>query len=200
MGVDRRKYVVIYSNHARAQLPTNGNAETTFDHAFQVIESCCDDAKGVARTLWVVDFSGFSLKHICKRHISLGCAWFGAHNPERLGALVLMNPPRIFMALWSFIHMFLDPDSAQRLVVFRSSAEAQVCVRARVRRGRAALLGCRWFTIQKPHGLKLSRTLYFSLSLFHQCVCLRLCTHNFGILFLHRPIWRTCALQRPPSG
>jgi len=118
--------VVIYSNHARAQLPNNGNAETTFDHAFQVLETCCNDEIGVARTLWVIDFNGFSHKHICKRHIQLGCAWFGAHNPERLGAMVLVNPPMMFMALWSFIHMFLDPESAQRLIVFRSSAEAQV--------------------------------------------------------------------------
>lgn len=76
----------------------------------------------------MIDFNGFSHKHICKRHIQLGCAWFGAHNPERLGAMVLVNPPMIFMALWSFIHMFLDPESAQRLLVFRSSAEAQVIV------------------------------------------------------------------------
>ena len=52
-----------------------------------------------------------------QKHIEKGCAWFGAHNPERLGALVLMNPPRIFMALWSFILFFLDPDSAKRILV-----------------------------------------------------------------------------------
>jgi len=36
VGLDRRKNVVIYSNHARADLPTYENAEVTFDHAFQV--------------------------------------------------------------------------------------------------------------------------------------------------------------------
>jgi hypothetical protein len=100
IGLDRRKHVVIYSNHARACLPTNQNAEPTFDHAFQVLESACDDTRGIQRVLWVIDFNGFTFKHICKKHITLGCNWFGAHNPERLGALVLLNPPRIFMALW----------------------------------------------------------------------------------------------------
>jgi hypothetical protein len=85
VGLDRRKYVVIYSNHARAEPPINSNAESQFDHAFRVIETACDDSLGIQRTLWVIDFNGFSMKHICKRHIVLGCSWFGAHNPERLG-------------------------------------------------------------------------------------------------------------------
>eukprot|EP00615_Pteridomonas_danica_P010809 CAMPEP_0114357116 /NCGR_PEP_ID=MMETSP0101-20121206/21407_1 /TAXON_ID=38822 ORGANISM="Pteridomonas danica, Strain PT" /NCGR_SAMPLE_ID=MMETSP0101 /ASSEMBLY_ACC=CAM_ASM_000211 /LENGTH=355 /DNA_ID=CAMNT_0001499761 /DNA_START=229 /DNA_END=1296 /DNA_ORIENTATION=+ len=124
VGLDRRKYVVIYSNHARAEYPTNQNAEIQFDHAFRVIETACDDTIGIARTLWVIDFNQFGFKHINKRHIVLGCSWFGTHNPERLGDLVLLNPPKIFMALWRFIHIFLDPDSAKRIIVCKSEAEA----------------------------------------------------------------------------
>lgn len=85
VGLDRRKYVVIYSNHARADQPTTSNAESQFDHAFRVVETACNDSLGIQRTLWVIDFNGFGLKHICKKHIVLGCSWFGAHNPERLG-------------------------------------------------------------------------------------------------------------------
>jgi len=129
IGLDRRRHVVIYSCHARAVLPSNVNAEETFDHAFQVSDMACDDVAGIQRTLWVIDFNGFSTKHICKRHISLGCAWFGAHNPERLGALVLRKPPRIFTALWSFIHLFLDPESAKRIVVCRNDEEYEAYLR-----------------------------------------------------------------------
>jgi len=34
-----------------------------------VIETACDDAQGIQRTLWVIDFNGFGFKHICKQHI-----------------------------------------------------------------------------------------------------------------------------------
>jgi len=124
IGLDDRNYVVIYSNHARAAPPTNENAEATFDHAFRVLETCCDDQLGIQRTLWVIDFAGFGLRHVCKRHVVLGCATFGSHNPERLGALVLINPPRTFMALWSFIMRFLDTSSAEKLLVCRDEQEA----------------------------------------------------------------------------
>ena len=115
--------MVIYSCFARAALPTNSNAEETFDHAFQVSEQCCDDLQGFQRTLWIIDFNGFSSKHLCKRHISLGCSWFGQHNPERLGAMVLRKPPRAFTAMWSFIHLFLDPESAKRITVCKTDQE-----------------------------------------------------------------------------
>lgn len=59
VGLDRRKYMIIYSNHARADPPLNQNAESQFDHAFRVLETACNDGLGISRTLWVIDFNGF---------------------------------------------------------------------------------------------------------------------------------------------
>ena len=67
--------------------------------------------------IWLVDFKGFGLIHSLNARLGICFASiFKAHFPERLKAILLINPPFIFKALLSAIGSIADERTLNKLV------------------------------------------------------------------------------------
>jgi len=94
-----------------------------------------------SRWTWLVDFRGFGLSHAMQGRTSLSTlSTFSAHMPERLEAVVLINPPGIFDALLALLKPVLDARTAAKVHVVRPAGAGAAL--------RASLAAC-----LAPHGV-----------------------------------------------
>ncbi len=124
VGIDDHRRVVVYACAARAK--TNETA-VTVGHMCQTLEHAwtyTEDLDLHHQWLWIVDFNGFGLSHAMQGRTSNGAlAAFSEHMPERLGAVLLLNPPRIFDLLLAAIKPFLDARTMSKVHIVRCTAE-----------------------------------------------------------------------------
>jgi len=127
LGLDKAKRPVVYGCPARA---SEDDIEATVDHVVMDLEyafaneaaerevSRCDE-----QWVWLVDFTGFGLKHamnpsLGRRFVSV----FDRHCPERLGCLVLLDPPFVFSMLLGALKPFLDTATSAKIVVVSTAS------------------------------------------------------------------------------
>ena len=70
---------------------------------------------GVTQWVWALDMSGFGLKHaspMLPLHMN---ALFSRHYPELLGTALIINAPRVFSGLWSWIKRYVDPNTVSKV-------------------------------------------------------------------------------------
>lgn len=70
--------------------------------------------------LWIVDFNGFSIWNAL--HVSTSSATlqtFSNHYPERLGAVILLNPPSVFDILFTALKPFVDERTLSKVHIIR---------------------------------------------------------------------------------
>lgn len=109
IGVDERGRVVVYASMARAMTNerevTVGHMVHTLEHAFKASE-----ALGLHHQwVWIVDFNGFGLRHAMQASTSTATlSTFSTHFPERLGAVLLVNPPGLFDMLLAVVKTVAD--------------------------------------------------------------------------------------------
>jgi hypothetical protein len=126
IGLDKARRPVIYGCPARASNDEVNacvaHVAMDLEHAFR-LEDHPDPAVAVAdRWVWVVDFNGFGFKHamnptLGRRFVSM----FDRHFPERLGLLVLLDPPMVFSILLGALKPFLDEATASKIVSVSTS-------------------------------------------------------------------------------
>jgi hypothetical protein len=97
---------IIYSCVPRAACY---KVDETVNHVVQTLEKSFAHTQSSDKWLWLVDFNGFGLSHAMHTKLGIGFArTFSAHFPERLGRLVLINPPRVFDLLLGAVRPFCD--------------------------------------------------------------------------------------------
>ena len=73
---------------------------------------------------WAVDFNGFGLTHSLQGKIGIGFAMTLSHHyPERLGRLLLINPPRLFDVLLGACRPFVSKRTMDKLCSIHGSAD-----------------------------------------------------------------------------
>ncbi|KAK3268192.1 hypothetical protein CYMTET_23292 [Cymbomonas tetramitiformis] len=99
VGSDLLNRPVIYGSPARASDPT---VKPTVDHVVYALEEAFGKGGGgPGQWVWIVDLNGFQLKHALNIQLGLQFASiFTKHYPERLGIMLLINPPLVFDILW----------------------------------------------------------------------------------------------------
>ncbi|MED6134410.1 hypothetical protein PIB30_036747 [Stylosanthes scabra] len=72
--------------------------------------------EGQEQTTWLLDFDGFSLSTNIPIKTSRDIIYvLQNHYPERLGVVILYNPPRIFEVFFKAVRYFIDPKTTQKL-------------------------------------------------------------------------------------
>lgn len=127
-GIDNQRRLVIYSSHVRSasmNMVDPFETDVAYLHAFSILENSFNDPEEINRIVWVVDFRGFGYRHCSVAHAVLACNWFGNHLPERLGQIVLLDPPTVFRIVRKVLSVAMDPDSLAKIQVLSSDAEKQ---------------------------------------------------------------------------
>nr|GEW61226.1 hypothetical protein [Tanacetum cinerariifolium] len=72
--------------------------------------------QGQEEIVWLVDFTGLSFRiNVPVKTARDSVNILQNHYPQRLGAAILYNPPRIFEAFWKIVQYFLDPKTFQKV-------------------------------------------------------------------------------------
>jgi hypothetical protein len=113
LGDDKKGNALIYGCPARAG---ETNVEETMAHCIHTLEKQWPN-DGAKRWIWIVDFKGFGIIHSLNARLGISFAMvFKQHFPERLKAIVLINPPIVFKALISAISTFADERTLSKLI------------------------------------------------------------------------------------
>ena len=113
LGDDKKGNALIYGCPARAG---ETNVEETLAHCIHTLEKQWPN-DGAKRWIWIVDFKGFGIIHSLNARLGISFATvFKQHFPERLKAIVLINPPIVFKALISAISTFVDERTLSKLI------------------------------------------------------------------------------------
>jgi hypothetical protein len=123
IGLDENKRLVIYSCASRAK--TNERDITvrhmvhTLEHAWRFSDELGLDHQWV----WIIDFNGFGMKNALEFSTSRATlSAFSKHMPERLGAVLLINPPSVFGTLLRAIKQFADARTMSKVRAQRHRA------------------------------------------------------------------------------
>jgi hypothetical protein len=124
LGIDSHRRVVVYACSARAKM---NETAVTVGHMCQTLEHAWSHTEELnlhPQWLWLVDFNGFGLSHALQgRTSNAALAAFSTHMPERLGAVVLINPPRVFDILLAAIKPFIDARTLGKVHIVRCTKE-----------------------------------------------------------------------------
>lgn len=125
LGLDAHRRVVIYASAAKARI---NERDVTVQHMCHTLEHAWRATEALdlaAQWVWVIDFGGFSFWNAMQGSTSSGAmSAFSAHMPERLGAVLLLNPPGVFDMLLAVLKPLLDARTMSKVHVVRGDAEA----------------------------------------------------------------------------
>lgn len=119
IGTDARGRHVVYSCAARS---TNKAPPDNAKHMAFELERLFDGNRLPGRIVWLIDFAGFGARDL-NPSMALGTIpMFAAHYPERLGQLLLVNPPWLFFGLYKAVTPVMDPVTRSKIMMLRSDA------------------------------------------------------------------------------
>ncbi|KAJ3081335.1 hypothetical protein HK102_002422 [Quaeritorhiza haematococci] len=122
IGWDASGRVVVYGCPARA---TDTEVQPIVAHVVHCLEHCWKHPKSAGQWTWLVDFNGFGLSEAMQARLGISFATtFADHFPERLGRLILVNPPRVFSMLLSALKPFADHRTMEKIITVTGSAQA----------------------------------------------------------------------------
>jgi hypothetical protein len=125
IGFDRRAMPVIYSCAKQEPAGTKVQPQDSNMHMLYALEEAIKTMEpGVTQWVWALDMSGFGLKHASPQLPLHMNALFSRHYPELLGTALIINAPRIFSALWSWVERFVDPNTVAKVRFVNGSREA----------------------------------------------------------------------------
>lgn len=122
VGWDAKDRIVIYGSPPRA---SKTEVPPTVDHVIRTLEKAFEHPRTTSgRWNWVTDFKGFGFRHAMQARLGISFATiFEAHFPERLGKLVLINPPTVFDLLLTAVKPFADQRTLDKVVSVSGSLD-----------------------------------------------------------------------------
>lgn len=116
IGFDRRAMPVIYSCAKQEPAGVKVQPQDSNMHMLYALEEAIKTMEpGVTQWVWALDMSGFGMRHASPQLPLHMNALFSRHYPELLGTALIINAPRIFSALWSWIERFVDPNTVAKV-------------------------------------------------------------------------------------
>jgi len=84
-----------------------------------------DQGRGVEKMVWIVSCADYNLKHNGDMGMArLLISTLADHFPERLGLVIVVDPPLLFRGLWKVVSPFVD-DVTKRKMLFVSGSEKE---------------------------------------------------------------------------
>lgn len=75
--------------------------------------------------VWLIDFNGWGWSHAMQAKVGINTlSAFGSHMPERLGRIILLNPPRVLDMLMAVIKPFIDARTSGKIVALHLEPRA----------------------------------------------------------------------------
>ena len=135
IGHDAAGAAIIYGCPARAS--EGGEVEKTIAHCVNALEKQFSaEPSGCQQWVWVVDFTGFGMTHALQARLGASFATvFRDHFPERLKAILLLNPPLLFRMLVGAIGAVADARTMAKLRVVEAEGAEAMCERLRAEQG-----------------------------------------------------------------
>lgn len=102
----------------------DSDVEGTVFHVMRSLEKSWLHPRSSQQYTYIVDFNGFGLRHAT--HVRMGIAWatlFSSQLPERLGHLLLINPPGIFDIFYSAGKKVADSRTLDKISILRGSSK-----------------------------------------------------------------------------
>lgn len=119
VGTDADGLHVVYSCAGRA-----GNKvvdDNCYHMAFE-LERIFHGNREPGKIVWLIDFSGFSVRDINPRMGMMALPMFQNHYPERMGRIVVLDPPLLFYGLYQSLQAVIDPVTRQKVVLLKGAA------------------------------------------------------------------------------
>jgi hypothetical protein len=119
VGRDCEGRSVVYSCAAKAtnKVPIDNMLHMAFE-----MERLFAGNAAPGRLVWVIDFAGFGLRDLSPRMSATSVPMFAAHYPERMGQIVLLDPPAFFHGLYRAVLPMLDEVTRHKVVFVRGAA------------------------------------------------------------------------------
>eukprot|EP00616_Rhizochromulina_sp_CCMP1243_P017338 CAMPEP_0118978498 /NCGR_PEP_ID=MMETSP1173-20130426/23825_1 /TAXON_ID=1034831 /ORGANISM="Rhizochromulina marina cf, Strain CCMP1243" /LENGTH=161 /DNA_ID=CAMNT_0006928695 /DNA_START=252 /DNA_END=737 /DNA_ORIENTATION=- len=73
------------------------------------------------KIVWLVDFRGFGLRDCNPRMGMTTVPMFSNHYPERMGQIILFDPPMVFHTMYRAIQAILDPVTKAKIKIVKGS-------------------------------------------------------------------------------
>ena len=123
IGIDNLKRVVIYANAAKAKINEKEGAVQHMCHTLEHAWRSTDELGLHPQWVWLVDFKGFSMWNAMQSSTSSATiTTFSTHMPERMGLVILINPPSIFDILFRAMRPFIDARTMGKINIVRGDS------------------------------------------------------------------------------
>lgn len=106
IGLDKYNRPVVYACQPRARMNGLGDA---IPHMAYALENCFKLPGAAGQWVWIVDFNGFGMRHAS--HVKVAATTivtFANNYPERMGCIILLDPPRAFKYMFNAVYPFID--------------------------------------------------------------------------------------------
>uniref|UniRef100_A0A7S0VUD6 CRAL-TRIO domain-containing protein n=1 Tax=Hemiselmis tepida TaxID=464990 RepID=A0A7S0VUD6_9CRYP len=114
LGLDIQGRNVVYASAPRAKM--NGARDAVL-HMARTLELGWSHAHVAPQWVWVIDFTGFRMHDAMQVKTSVAVmSTFGDVMPERLGGVILVNPPTILSIILTAIKPFVDDRTMSKVV------------------------------------------------------------------------------------
>lgn len=98
---------IVYASQPRA---ADSGVETQLHHVVHTVEHLFETVPGVHHSwIWIVDFNGWGFSHAMQARVGITTGTvLSQHLPERLGLMILLNPPGVFDYFLAAVKPFMD--------------------------------------------------------------------------------------------
>lgn len=116
IGKDSRGWMLIYSCAARA---IDKKPESSIVHMSTMLERIFEGNSAPGKIVWIIDMHGFGFADMDSTMARKSVPIFQDHYPERMGQIVILDPPAPFKALWEVVSELVDPVTKRKVKLLR---------------------------------------------------------------------------------
>lgn len=121
LGEDTRGWQLIYSCAARA---ANKHADASFTHMSATLEKLFDGSRKPGKIVWLIDMNGFGWRDMDVSMATTVVPMFSNQYPERMGQIVIIDPPSGLKLIWESLTSLLDPITQRKIKMLRADKDA----------------------------------------------------------------------------
>ncbi|KXS18027.1 CRAL/TRIO domain-containing protein [Gonapodya prolifera JEL478] len=114
---------ILYGCQKRMAYP---DVEASLVHVFYNIEKSLRSTRSSGQFIYFVDFNGFDFQEALKARYAIRFLMtFADHYPERLGRMVLVNPPSVFQMFYNAAKVFADQRTMNKVLFLYTPSNAK---------------------------------------------------------------------------
>lgn len=117
LGQDSRGWQLIYSCAARA---SDKHSDSSVTHMSVTLERLFDGSSKAGKIVWIIDMHGFGWRDFDMSMATTVVPMFSNQYPERMGQIVILDPPVGLKFIWEGLVSLLDPVTRRKIKMLRA--------------------------------------------------------------------------------